>query len=96
VTENGYGKRTRLSEFRVTRRGGKGLIAIKDTERNGDVVAAKEVLDTDELILISSSGQVIRLRAKGIREMGRNTQGVRLMNMRKRDKVIDVARLVNE
>jgi DNA gyrase subunit A len=96
VTENGYGKRTRLSEFRVTRRGGKGLIAIKDTERNGDVVAAKEVLDTDELILISSSGQVIRLRAKGIREMGRNTQGVRLMNLRKGDKVIDVARLVSE
>jgi DNA gyrase subunit A len=96
VTENGYGKRTRLSEFRITKRGGKGLIAIKDTERNGDVVASKEVLDTDELILISGSGQVIRLRAKEIREMGRNTQGVRLMNMRSGDKVIDVARLVNE
>lgn len=96
VTENGYGKRTRLSEFRVTKRGGKGLIAIKDTERNGVVVAAKEVLDTDELILISSAGQVIRLRAGGIREMGRNTQGVRLMNMRKGDRVIDVAHLVNQ
>ncbi len=96
VAEKGYGKRTRLSEFRVTRRGGKGLIAIKDTERNGDVVAAREVLDTDELILISSSGQVIRLRAKEIREMGRNTQGVRLMNIKEGDRVIDVAHIVNE
>ncbi|MFQ5905668.1 MAG: DNA gyrase subunit A [bacterium] len=96
VTENGYGKRTPLSHFRLTRRGGKGLIAIKGTERNGDLVAAKEVLDTDELILISSSGQVIRLRAKGLREMGRNTQGVRLMNMKKGDRVIDVAHIVKE
>jgi len=96
VTENGYGKRTPLSHFRVTRRGGKGLIAIKGTEKNGDLVAAKEVLDTDELILISGSGQVIRLRAKGLREMGRNTQGVRLMNIKKGDRVIDVAHIINE
>jgi DNA gyrase subunit A len=96
VTEHGYGKRTLLSEFRVTKRGGKGLIAIKGTERNGDLVASMEVLETDELIIISSAGNVIRLRAKEIREMGRNTQGVTLMNLKKGDKVIDAAHIVNE
>ena len=95
VSQKGYGKRTPLSRFRVTRRGGKGIIAIK-TERNGNLVAAKEVVEDDELILISSSGQVIRMRAKDMRDMGRSTQGVRLMNMKKGDSVIDVAHIVTE
>jgi len=96
VTQKGYGKRTPLSRFRVTRRGGKGMIAIKGTERNGNLVAAKEVVEKDELILISSSGQVIRMRAKDMRDMGRSTQGVRLMNTKKGDSVIDVAHIVTE
>lgn len=96
VTQKGYGKRTPLSRFRVIRRGGKGMIAIKGTERNGNLVAAKEVVEKDELILISSSGQVIRMRAKDMRDMGRSTQGVKLMNMKKGDSVIDVAHIVTE
>jgi DNA gyrase subunit A len=81
VTENGYGKRSEIGEYRVSHRGGKGIITIKTTERNGDVVAVKEVVDDDELMIITRSGQLIRMPVKGIGVMGRNTQGVRLVNL---------------
>src|SRR5262245_60662767 len=81
VTENGYGKRSEIAEYRVSHRGGKGIITIKTTERNGAVVAVKEVVDGDELMIITRSGQMIRMPVKGISVIGRNTQGVRLVNL---------------
>jgi DNA gyrase subunit A len=81
VTENGYGKRSEISEYRVSHRGGKGIITIKTTERNGNVVAVKEVVDGDELMIITRSGQMIKMPVKGISVIGRNTQGVRLVNL---------------
>ena len=81
VTEHGYGKRSEIAEYRVSHRGGKGIITIKTTERNGFVVAVKEVVDGDELMIITRSGQMIRMPVKGISVLGRNTQGVRLVNL---------------
>ncbi|MEO5989360.1 MAG: DNA gyrase subunit A [Candidatus Eisenbacteria bacterium] len=81
VTENGYGKRSEISEYRVSHRGGKGIITIKTTDRNGAVVAVKEVVDEDELMIITKHGQLIRTPVKGISVLGRNTQGVRLVNL---------------
>jgi DNA gyrase subunit A len=81
VTENGYGKRSEIAEYRVSHRGGKGIITIKTTERNGNVVAVKEVVDGDELMIITKQGQLIRMPVKGISVIGRNTQGVRLVNL---------------
>jgi len=93
VTENGYGKRSPMEDYRVTRRGGKGIITVRNTPRNGDLVAIREVGDTDELMIISSGGVVIRLPISGVSVIGRNTQGVRLINLAKGDKVVDVARV---
>ena len=81
VTEHGYGKRSEISEYRVSHRGGKGIITIKTTERNGNIVAVKEVVDGDELMIITRQGQLIRMPVKGISVIGRNTQGVRLVNL---------------
>jgi DNA gyrase subunit A len=81
VTENGYGKRSELAEYRVSHRGGKGIITIKTTDRNGNIVAVKEVVDGDELMIITRQGQMIRMPVKGISVIGRNTQGVRLVNL---------------
>ena len=103
VTENGYGKRSEVAEYRLSHRGGKGIITIKTTERNGDVVAVKEVVDGDELMIITRSGQLIRMPVKGISVLGRNTQGVRLVNLAAAgekqlfaDKVTAVTRMVSE
>src|SRR5262249_25411608 len=85
VTANGYGKRSELSEYRVSHRGGLGIITIKTTERNGEVVAVKEVVDGDQLMLISRRGQMIRTRVTDLRVMGRNTQGVKLMDLEGED-----------
>ncbi len=94
VCENGYGKRSEISEYRLTNRGGKGVINIKTTDRNGPVVAVKEVVDDDELMIISQNGIIIRMSLTAIRVMGRATQGVRLINLDEGDRVIDVARVV--
>jgi DNA gyrase subunit A len=94
VTENGYGKRSNISDYRVTNRGGKGIINIKATERNGKVVTIKEVVDEDELMLITQKGIIIRQPVKQIKAIGRNTQGVKLINLDSGDKVVDVARVV--
>jgi DNA gyrase subunit A len=96
--ENGYGKRTPVEEYRLTRRGAKGVINIKTTERNGPVVGVKPVRDGDELMMITKNGQVVRIGVTGeqLREMGRNTQGVRLLRLDEGDKLVGVARVVPE
>ncbi len=96
VTENGYGKQTALSEYPLQGRGGQGVINIKTSERNGAVVGVKSVSDSDELMLLTSNGQLIRLRVGEIPLIGRNTQGVRLISMDGEDKVVSVARIVEE
>jgi len=94
VTENGYGKRTNISDYRVTNRGGKGIINIKTTQRNGKVVDIKEVVTDDELMLITQKGIIIRQPVKQITVIGRATQGVKLINLDAGDKLVDVARVV--
>jgi DNA gyrase subunit A len=92
VTRNGYGKRTELAEYRVQSRGGKGLITIKTSERNGPVVAAARVLDPEEVMLITNGGMLIRMAASGISVIGRNTQGVRLIALEsKEEQVVGLA-----
>jgi len=93
ATENGYGKRSPISEYRITGRGGKGIISIQATERNGRVVAALEVTASDQVMLITRGGIVIRTKVSEISEIGRNTQGVRLINLEAGDQLIDVARV---
>jgi DNA gyrase subunit A len=93
VTENGYGKRSDIADYRVTNRGGKGVINIRASQRNGEVVVVKEVVDDDEILLITQRGIVNRIAISSIRSMGRATQGVRLMGLDKGDKVIDVAKV---
>ncbi|HTW30331.1 MAG TPA: DNA gyrase subunit A [Candidatus Sulfotelmatobacter sp.] len=87
VTENGYGKRTPAEEYRLTNRGGKGVINIKTTERVGKVVAIALVDENSQVMLISQYGKIIRMDSKTIRESGRNAQGVRLLNMEPGDRV---------
>ncbi len=96
ATENGYGKRTNTEEYRIQGRGGMGIITIKTTERNGEVVGMKEVSDDDEVMLITNQGTIIRMKIKGISVIGRNTQGVRLINVEKGEKVVGVAHLAEE
>ncbi len=87
VTENGYGKRTPADEYRLTNRGGKGVINVKTTERNGKVVGISQVTDKSEVMLISQYGKIIRIDSKFIRESGRSAQGVRLINVEPGDRV---------
>jgi DNA gyrase subunit A len=96
VSEKGYGKRSELSDYRVQRRGGKGIITLKKTEKTGSIVALKEVIPDDELMMITRHGVIIRLPVDGIRVIGRNTQGVKVMNLDSGDAVVDVARVVKE
>jgi DNA gyrase subunit A len=91
VTANGYGKRTSISDYRVIKRGGKGVISIKASKRNGPVVAAKVVSDSDEVMIMTTKGVMIRLPVAGISVIGRNTQGVRIINLGSGDQVTDVA-----
>ena len=94
VCENGYGKRTDTAEYPAIHRGGKGVIDIKTTDRNGRVVACLEVQEEDEVMIVSANGIVIRLPVAGISTIGRNTQGVRVINLDKGDRVIDITRVV--
>ena len=87
VTENGYGKRTAANEYRLTNRGGKGVINVKTTERNGKVVGIAQVTEDAEVMLISQYGKIIRIESKFIRESGRSAQGVRLLNIEAGDRV---------
>jgi DNA gyrase subunit A len=94
ITENGYGKRTGIDDYRLINRGGSGVINIQTTERNGKVVAVKCVTEEDELMLISKNGIIIRIPAKDISVIGRNTQGLRLMRMKEDDKVMSAEKIV--
>ncbi|MFN2398286.1 MAG: DNA gyrase subunit A, partial [Gemmatimonadaceae bacterium] len=96
VTERGMGKCSEIDEYRVQKRGGKGIITLNRTDKTGNVVSIKEVLPDDELMLITKAGVVIRMPVKGIRVSGRNTQGVRLVHLDEGDGVCDVARVVIE
>ena len=91
VTENGFGKRTAVSEYRKTNRGGSGIINIKTSERNGSVVGLKRVSDNHDIMLITKNGIIIRCEVARISVIGRNTQGVRLINLDEGDKVMDIA-----
>lgn len=97
VTENGYGKRSQASDYRIQRRGGKGIMAIKSSDRNGDIVGAKIVDDGYEVILIADTGKMIRMPLDTVRVIGRTTQGVRLINLDPNEKVVgmDVVEIDN-
>jgi len=88
VTENGYGKRSPIAEYRIQKRGGKGIFGIKQSDRNGDVIAAKQVDDDEEIILISDRGKMIRMDLSTVRVIGRSTQGVRLINLEEDETVV--------
>lgn len=96
VSAKGYGKRTGVSDYRLTRRGGKGVINIRTSERNGRVVAVRGVVDEDELMIVTLNGILIRQPIGEISSIGRNTQGVRLINLDEDDEVMDVARVVSQ
>jgi len=96
VTENGFGKRTKTDEYRRTSRGGKGVLTIKTTERNGMVVKSYQVSDSHHLMIIAGQGKIIRMAINDISVIGRNTQGVKLINLNKGETVVDVARLVED
>ena len=96
VSENGYGKRSPISDYRVTRRGGKGILTMRCTAKTGKLVAIMEVVDEDELMIMSQRGVVIRVPIKGVSVIGRATQGVRLKVLESGDRVVDVARVVTE
>ena len=96
ITENGYGKRTSIADYRLINRGGLGVRNIICSERNGGVIAVKSVEDEDEIMLVSKKGTLIRTGADQVRSIGRNTQGVRVMNLRGDDKVVACAKIVIE
>jgi DNA gyrase subunit A len=96
VTEQGYGKRTELEEYRIQARGGIGIINIQTSDRNGKVVGIAHVTDEDELMLITQQGKILRMAAKGIRTIGRSTQGVRLIDIEGDDRAVSIARLAEK
>ncbi|MBW2019264.1 MAG: DNA gyrase subunit A [Deltaproteobacteria bacterium] len=96
ITENGYGKRTSIDEYPIRNRGGKGVITIKTTERNGMVVAILLVVDEDDLMLVTDRGKIIRMSVKDVSVIGRNTQGVRLIAMAPGERVASAARLAEK
>jgi len=96
VTEHGYGKRSDIKDYRITRRGGKGVITVKTTPRVGKMIALMGVVDKDELVIITTKGMVIRQAVKNLRVMGRNTQGVRVINLKDKDSIADIAKVVTE
>src|SRR5215468_3641338 len=96
VAERGYGKRTEMDEYRLTRRGGKGIITMKTTDKTGLVVGVRMVTDDDDIMLVTDGGKVIRTPVRGISVIGRNTQGVRLIDLAEGEKVVGVATLVEK
>lgn len=96
ISENGYGKRSLVEDYRAQSRGGKGVITLKVTKKTGELIALKEVSDKDDLMVITERGKVIRMDCGGIRTMGRNTQGVRIMRLDEEGSIAAVTRVVNE
>jgi DNA gyrase subunit A len=93
VTERGYGKRTQVEEYRLQSRAGKGVISVKITEKNGPAISFHQVWESDEIMLMSAEGMILRTRMGDIREIGRNAQGVRLIHLPDEDRVVGVAKL---
>jgi len=97
VSENGYGKRSAIEDYRITNRGGKGVKTINVTDKTGKLIALKGVNDQYDLMIITQAGNVLRIPVSSLRVMGRATQGVRLINIRENDKIASVAYVeVNE
>ncbi len=96
VSENGYGKRSKLEDYRITNRGGKGVKTISVTDKTGNLVAIKNVTDLDDLMIINKSGIAIRLSVEDLRVMGRATQGVRLINLKGKDSIAAVAKVMHD
>ena len=96
VAEGGYGKRTAMDEYRLQSRGGKGIITMKTTDKTGRVIGVQLVTEEDQLMMITNIGKIIRLRIKDIRVIGRNTQGVRLIELEEGERVVSVARLAEK
>ena len=94
--ENGIGKRTAFDEYRIQSRGGKGIITMKTGDKTGGVIGALTVRDADEIMLITVGGQMVRIPVNGIREAGRNTQGVKLVNLDAGDKLQAIASVIGE
>ncbi|MEE9430881.1 MAG: DNA gyrase C-terminal beta-propeller domain-containing protein, partial [Melioribacteraceae bacterium] len=94
VTDKGYGKRSSIDDYRITKRGGKGVITVRTGEKTGNLISIKEINDNDELVIITNGGMVIRQGVKKIRVMGRATQGVRLINLKEGHLIADVARVI--
>ena len=93
VTENGYGKRSAIEDYRITNRGGKGVKTLNMTEKTGNLISLIDVNDDDNLMIINRSGLTIRLDVSSLRIMGRNTQGVRLINLKNDDSIAAVAKV---
>ena len=96
ISEHGYGKRSKLEDYRITNRGGKGVKTINITEKTGDLISIKNVSDDNDLMIITENGLTIRLAVDSISVMGRATQGVRLINLKEDDRIASVARVVND
>jgi DNA gyrase subunit A len=91
VSENGYGKRSSISDYRITNRGGKGVKTINVTDKTGRLIALKDVTDQNDLMIITQGGNILRIPVSGLRVMGRATQGVRLINLKENDSIASVA-----
>ncbi|MDA3813361.1 MAG: DNA gyrase subunit A [Candidatus Cloacimonetes bacterium] len=96
ISENGYGKRTEISGYKVTKRGSKGVITLKTTKRNGKLISLLEVVDNDDLMIVTREGMIIRQPVNRISIIGRNTQGVKLIALNEKDKVYDITRIIAE
>ena len=96
VSENGYGKRSSLEDYRITNRGGKGVKTISITEKTGNLVSIKNVTDEDDLMIINKSGIAIRMAVADLRVMGRATQGVKLINLKGNDSIAAVAKVMKD
>jgi len=93
VTENGFGKRTSVEDYPVRNRGGKGVFTIKTSERNGKAIGALQVVDDDEIMMITNGGKIIRTNMQNVRVIGRNTQGVNLFRLAEGEKVVGMDRM---
>jgi DNA gyrase subunit A len=96
VSENGYGKRSPIEDYRLTNRGGKGVKTISITKKTGGLVAIKNVSDLDDLMIINKSGIAIRMSVEDLRSMGRATQGVKLINLKDKDSIAAVAKVMKD
>ena len=96
VTEKGFGKRSDINDYRITHRGGKGVITVKTSDKVGKMISLMEVVDGDELVIITNHGMVIRQGVTEIRVMGRNTQGVRVIRLKEGDKIADISKVIPE